>query len=74
MEDYGPEGTIWVSPDGKVWRYKYSNTGYAHNSDGETLWDKPFKTHYFSTWDGHRSSGSGVFHLPPGTVKVWTPK
>lgn len=76
--EYGPRGTLWVAPDGEVWRYQNTNTSHARRGE-EILWDQPFYTHYFEVWayssnsNQNRVNQRGVFRMPDGCVKVWPP-
>lgn len=78
MEEYGPSGSLWIAPDGEAWRYQSAHKGFARRGD-EILWDQPFYTYYFEVWANrpnsikNRVNSRGVFGLPDGSVRVWTP-
>ena len=73
---YGPKGSLWVAPGGTAYRYQSTILSQG-TQNGERV---TFKYHYFEAFPylpnkiQVKTVRMGVYDLPDGSVKVWSPE
>ncbi len=75
-EDYGPKGTMYVTPDGTVYRYQSTHSQVSRTPGREDQWYYTYEFEYWPAKDDtilNKAQRTSTFRLPPGSLRFFEP-